>query len=351
MKKGRGARINTDNRFHQHQREHVPELEDRPDEEPAADRTEHITVFPKTIINQVDSPDIPLDYSMNPYQGCEHGCVYCYARNTHSFWGYSAGLDFEQKILIKKDAPAILEKRLRSKNWKASPIMLAGNTDCYQPAEKTYQLTRQLLEILWKYRHPVGLITKNKLILRDLDLLEKMAKHQLVRVAISVTTLDEKVRRLLEPRTATAQERISTIRQLNEAGIPVNVMAAPIIPGLTEHEVFPIAQAAAAAGAWDIHYTLVRLNGDVETIFLDWLQKALPDRAQKIENQIRDYRGGQLGENRFGKRMSGEGLRAEFLKQQFALARKQYFADRPARPAYNLDLYEQFKNPQMKLFD
>ncbi|MBK7407626.1 MAG: PA0069 family radical SAM protein [Saprospirales bacterium] len=345
--KGRGAQINPNNPYDKLQTELERDIQDLA-EEPAGE-TEYITVYPKTILNKVTSPDIPADFSMNPYQCCEHGCVYCYARNTHPYWGYSAGLDFERKILIKQDAPKILEKKLQSPKWKATPIMFSGNTDCYQPAEQKYQLTRQMLEILWKYRHPVGLITKNKLILRDIDILEKMAAHNLVHVAISLTTLEEPLRRLLEPRTSSVLGRLDTIEKLSAKGIPVNVMAAPIIPGLNEHEIFSIAEETAKRGARSIGYTMVRLNGDVGEIFADWIERTYPDRKDKILNKIRSCHDGELNDSRFGKRMVGEGQIAESIQQQMRLAKKKFFEGKTT-PPYNCDMHEGFKSAQMRLF-
>lgn len=342
--KGRGAQKNVPNRFEKLVREYDPELEEDADE-----KTKFIPTYPKTIINKVPSPDIPLDYSMNPYQGCEHGCVYCYARTTHAFWGYSPGLDFERVILVKQNAPVLLEKELKKKNWKVAPIMLSGNTDCYQPAEKQFEITRRLLEVLWKYRHPVGIITKNSLILRDLDLLERMGKERLVQVAISITTLDENLRRVLEPRTATIANRYRTVEVLSQAGIPVNAMLSPIIPGLTDHEVMAMAKLAAEKGAKRLNYSMVRLNGEVGEIFTDWVRRFFPDRADKVLHHIEDTHGGTLEESRIGKRMRGEGKIAEMVRQQIMLARKLYFPE-SENLDYNLELYEQFKNPQMRLF-
>jgi DNA repair photolyase len=339
--KGRGAQINPSNRFDQ--------WDYGNDAVKAEDRTQYITVYPKSILNKVTSPDIGMAWSMNPYQGCEHGCIYCYARNTHNYWGYSAGMEFEQKILVKKDAPKLLDAKLRQKNWEPVPIMLSGNTDCYQPAEYQFGLTREILKILWKHKHPVGVITKNSLILRDLDILKPMAEHQLLRVSISLTTLNEDLRRLLEPRTASVNSRLKTIEQLADAGISVNVMLAPIIPGLNDHEILAMAQKVSELGAHSIAYTIVRLNGDVATIFEDWVRKVIPDRADRILNRIRDCHGGELYDNRFGTRMKGEGKVAEMIAQQYQLAKAKYFNDKP-KHQYNLDSFYQLKNPQMRLF-
>ena len=344
--KGRGAQINPPSPYESliYDENPLANLE-----EGEALKTEYITVYPKTMLNKVTSPDIPMGWSLNPYQGCEHGCVYCYARNTHPYWGYSAGTDFEQKILMKKDAAKLVEQKIKHPNWKAAPLMLAGNTDCYQPIEKKMEITRSILEVLWKYRHPVGIITKNSLVLRDMDILSKMAKHELVHVAISITTLDEDLRRKLEPRTASVQSRLHTVEKLSKHGIPVNVMFAPIIPGLNDQEVFKVAEWTSKLGARGMGYTIVRLNGDVATIFKDWIKKAFPDRADKVLNKIRDCHGGQLNDSRFGKRMSGEGNYADIIKKQLKLAKAKFFADREY-PPYNLELHEKMKNPQLSLF-
>lgn len=347
LQKGRGAQMNPANPFEKNRVETILEIQDAP--EITSSRTKLIPVYPKTILNKVKSPDVPGDWSLNPYQGCEHGCVYCYARNTHPFWGYSAGLEFEENILIKQDAPALLEKKLRSKKWVAAPIMMAGNTDCYQPAEKKFETTRKLLEIFWKYRHPVGIITKNAMILRDLDILRKLAGEGLVHVAISITTLNEEIRRKLEPRTSTAQARVDAVRQLSVNGIPVTVMVAPVIPGLTNHEILPIAKVVSEAGAKSLGYTVIRLSGDVEPLFKDWLSKAYPDRMEKVLNQIREIRGGKLNDTNFGTRMRGEGETAALISRQFKVARQLYFEGRNM-PSYNLDLHKDFKDAQLKLF-
>jgi len=345
--KGRGAQINTANRFDKYIGEEDPSV--FLDEDEHQIPTEYIQVKAKTIINKIESPDIPMPYSMNPYQGCEHGCIYCYARNTHNYWGYSAGLDFEQKILIKHDAPELLAQKFKSKNWKAAPIMLSGNTDCYQPIERKLEITRKLLEVCWRYRHPVGIITKNSMVLRDLDILQKLQKENLVSVAISLTTLNEELRQYMEPRTATVAGRLKTIEQLAAHDIPVTLMMAPIIPGLTDHEIFQLLEKAAAAGASRAAYTMVRLNGDIATLFEDWLRKNYPDRADKVINKIKECHGGKMEDNRFGKRMSGEGKIAEIISKQFRLARKKYFPQKEHVPL-NTDLYYRMKAPQMRLF-
>jgi len=227
--------------------------------------------------------------------------------------------------------------------------LLSGNTDCYQPAEREYKLTRKILEVLWRYRHPVGIITKSALILRDLDLLGSMAEKKLVKVSISLTTLHEDLRQLLEPRTASVLKRLRTMQELSDNGIPVNVMLAPIIPGLTDHEIMPMAEAVAKRGARSIHHTVVRLNGDVAEIFSDWLEKNMPDRAERILNRIRDCHDGSLHDSQFGRRIKGEGRIAEMIDQQMKLARRKFFAGREM-PPYDRDLFLQLKNPQLKMF-
>jgi len=338
---GRGAQINPANRFHEHDYGLDPLQPDA--------KTQYIPVYPKTILNRIDSPDIGMAWSMNPYQGCEHGCIYCYARNTHNYWGYSVGLDFEQKVLYKQNAPELLEKTFRKKSWEPEPIMLSGNTDCYQPAERELEITRAIIDVCRKYQHPLGIITKNSLVLRDLDLLRPMAENRLLRVSISLTTLDESLRRTLEPRTASVQARLKTIEELAANGVAVTAMLAPIIPGLNDHEILAMAKKASERGAVSIAYTIVRLNGDVAAIFEDWIRRSMPDRAGRVLNRIRDVHGGELGSSRFGERMRGAGQIAEMVQQQIRLARQQYFADRE-KPKYDLWRFEQRRNPQMKLF-
>jgi len=319
------------------------------DESPDSNRTQYIEIFPKTILNKVTSTDIGLAYSMNPYQGCEHGCIYCYARNTHEYWGYSAGLDFERKILFKKNAAELLDLKLKSKNWKAQNIMLSGNTDCYQPIEKTFKITRKILQVFLNHKHPVSIITKNALILRDLDILSEMAKLNLIHVSISVTSLKEETRLILEPRTVSIKKRLETIKILSNNGIPVNVMMAPIIPAINSHEIFALVKKVSELGASSVAYTIVRLNGAIGNIFNDWVKKTLPDRADKILHQIEDCHGGHLNDSRFGKRMRGEGKIAEQVAIQFRLAKKKYLSNVCMAPL-NYSLYKSQKNRQFKLF-
>lgn len=350
--KGRGAQKNVHNRFLEGQHTTDPEYLEychKEGEEADKNKTRYLEVFPKTIVNKVNSPDVGMAFSMNPYQGCEHGCIYCYARNTHEYWGFSAGLDFERNILIKKNAPQLLEAKLKSKNWRVHPIVLSGNTDCYQPAEKHFELTRQCLQVFLKLKHPVGIITKNALVTRDLDILQELAKDRLVGVNVSVTSLSEATRRLLEPRTATIKKRLETIETLTRHGVPVNAMLAPIIPGINSHEVLALAKAVADAGALSIGYTVVRLNGAIGEIFTDWIKKAMPDRAEKVLNQIKECHSGNLNDSRFGERMRGEGIFAEQIRAQILLARRRYFNGR-VFPQVNTQLFDPLINDQLRLF-
>ena len=350
--KGRGAQQNVHNRFMQNiyeTRDDFLEFCRLEGEEAENNRTQYLPIFPKTIVNRVTSPDVGMQYSMNPYQGCEHGCIYCYARNTHEFWGYSAGLDFERKILIKKDAPKLLEAKIKHKNWKAQTIVLSGNTDCYQPAEKKFKITRACLEIFLKYRHPVGIISKNALVLRDLDILKELHKFGLIAVNISVTSLSEETRRILEPRTVSIKKRLETIRILSENGIPVNAMLAPIIPGINSHEIMSLAKAVSENGASSFAFTVVRLNGAIGQIFTDWIHKTLPDKANKVLHQIEACHGGKLNDSRFGVRSKGEGKIATQLHDLMRLAKHTYFKGK-SFPSLNTELHEQYKTGQMKLF-
>ncbi|WP_298900993.1 PA0069 family radical SAM protein [uncultured Psychroserpens sp.] len=350
--KGRGAQHNVPNRFFElshEQRDDFLEYCAKEGEQADKNKTLYLPVFPKTIVNKVKSPDVGMAYSMNMYQGCEHGCVYCYARNSHEYWGFSAGLDFERRILIKKDAPKLLETFIKRKSWKAHPIVMSGNTDCYQPAEHQFKITRKCLEVFLKYKHPVGIITKNALILRDLDVLKALAKDNLIGVNISITSQSESTRRILEPRTATIKKRLETVKVLSDNGIPVNVMLAPIIPSINSHEILPLAKMAAEAGALSIAHTIVRLNGAIGDIFTDWIEKTMPDRANKVLHQIENCHGGTLNESRFGKRMRGEGQIAKHINDMVRLARLKYFKDK-AMPRLNTQLHEYHKDGQMRLF-
>src|SRR5471030_1371008 len=300
--KGRGAQVNTHNKFlkNKYVLDHVEGLD-----EPFMENTgtQIFEETPKKIVSESNSPDLWQMYSINHYQGCEHGCIYCYARNSHEYYGFSAGLDFERKIIIKPNAPELLEQYFNKKNYQPVCILLSGNTDCYQPVERKLKITRSLLKIFLKYRNPVSIITKNNVILRDLDILTELGTMNLVHVNLSVTSLDEQLRQKLEPRTVTASGRLAVIQKLSEKGVPVRVMAAPIIPGLNSNEIPDIIQAAADRGALSAGFTIVRLNGSIGEIFTDWIRKAFPDRAEKVLNAIRACHDGNLNDSEFGRRM------------------------------------------------
>jgi DNA repair photolyase len=344
--KGRGAQIKIENKFlkAQYVMEHIEGLDEPLLENPA---TQIFQENAKKILNRVDSPDLGFGYSMNPYQGCEHGCIYCYARNTHEYYGFSAGLDFESKIIVKRNAPQLLEKELMKPTWNAVPIMLSGNTDCYQPQEKKFEITRKMLKVLANYRHPVSIISKNSLVLRDLDLLQDLAADNLVHVYISITTLDEELRRAMEPRTASSIKRLKTVEALAKANVPVGIMNAPIIPGLNHHEIPEVLKAAADHGACNAGMTVVRLNGSIGPIFEDWLRKNFPDRFEKVWNQICSMHGGNVNDSNFGRRMRGEGNIADAIHQLFKASKKKYFADR-TMPVYDLTKFR--KGGSLSLF-
>jgi DNA repair photolyase len=326
VNKGRGAQLNPHNNFEKQElvQQHWEGLDiDKTQEK--IPQTKYLEVFPKSIVNKVDSPDIPMNWSMNPYQGCEHGCIYCYARNTHTFWGYSSGIDFENQILVKKNAPQLLLQKLKSKSWKGEAIMLSGNTDCYQPIERKLKLTRQCLELFLKFKHPVGIITKNDLVLRDIDILKELAKLRLVSVAISITTFKEKLRRAMEPRTTTGLRRMQAVAKLSNAGIKVGVQIAPTIPYLNHQEIPEIIRAANEAGASHIFHLMVRLNHQNDELFKDWVLKHFPDKAEKVLNQIKALHQGQLNDSRFSLRMKGTGPEAEAISKLVKLTREKEF--------------------------
>jgi len=340
--KGQGAQRNVINRFDRFTFE--PE-----DEEFEAVKTSFIEVFPKTIVNQVKSEDLPMEYSMNPYQGCEHGCSYCFARPTHEFWGYSAGIDFERKIMVKKNAPELLEKFFRKKGHQPAPILLSGNTDCYQPAERQFEITRKLLQLSLDYRHPIHIITKNALVLRDLDILKPMAEQNLISVSLSIPTINEEIRRKMEPRTSTSKNKLKAIEILSENKVPVNVMVAPVIPGLTSDESLNILKSVSDAGALSFGYTLVRLNDAVEPVFIQWIENHFPHRAAKVLNLIRSMRGGKLGEKKHFERYNGEGNIAEMIHNTFKIGKKKYFEGKEF-PKLSTEGFTGTKEQQLRLF-
>lgn len=346
--KGRGANTQVSNRFLQHSYGvvHWEGIDEVVEENPA---TRYVPEHAKRIVNRVDSPDLRMNWSMNPYQGCEHGCAYCYARPTHEYWGYGAGLDFERVILVKRNAPELLRATFMDRKWRPEPIMFSGNTDCYQPVERTERITRRMLEVLLEFRHPVGMITKNALVLRDLDILSELAAMNLVSVAISFTTLNEDLRRVMEPRTSTGVNRLKAMEALTKAGVPVFAMIAPIIPALNVSEVPTLIEAAANAGALGVGYSVVRTNGAVKPVFETWIRTHFPDRADKVLAQIRDAHGGQTNDSRFGRRMRGEGHFAENIRQVFALMRRRHFADREL-PELDCSRFQRPEHGQLALF-
>jgi DNA repair photolyase len=317
--RGRGTGANPPNRFYK--RSVVPDPEAAEPDAPLP-RTQFIKDSARTIINKNDSPDVGFDFSINPYRGCEHGCVYCYARPFHEFLGYSAGIDFETKILVKEEAPALLREELSSPKWTPTTIVMSGVTDCYQPAERKFALTRGCLGVLAEFRNPVVIITKNHLVTRDIDLLSDLARRKAAGVVVSLTTLDADLARHMEPRTSTPARRLAAIEALASAGIPVGVNVAPIIPGLTDSEVPAILKAAANAGASFAGHTIVRLPYAVKDLFEQWLGDHFPARKEKVLNRIRGVRDGALNDPRFGSRMSGEGVYAEQISALFELSRK-----------------------------
>ncbi len=323
--RGRASGFNPPNRF---ARFHFEPLDLEPHED--ADRPLP-TVFyrdtSQTILARNDSPDLPFTYSINPYRGCEHGCIYCYARPSHEYLGFSAGIDFESKIMIKLDAPRLLDLALRGSGWKPQMVAFSGNTDCYQPVERELSLTRLCLTVFLDFRNPVGIVTKNALITRDLDILRRMAEFDLVHMMLSITTLDTDLARTMEPRTSTPENRLRTVGALAAAGIPVGVSIAPVVPGLTDEEIPRILKAAAEAGATTAGYEMLRLPGAVAQLFPDWLNRHLPDRAAKILHRVREIRGGKLNDARFGLRMSGEGEIAKTIDDLFEVHARRYGLD------------------------
>jgi len=278
----------------------------------------------RSIISTNDSPDVGMQASVNPYRGCEHGCIYCFARPTHEYLGLSAGLDFETQIFAKPDAPALLEAKLRSPSWQPQTVTLSGVTDCYQPLERKLRLTRACLEVLRDFRNPATIITKNFLVTRDMDVFKEMAAQQTIFVALSVTTLDTGLARAMEPRASQPALRLRAIEMLAKEKIPVGVMVGPVLPGLTEHEIPAILKAVAAAGAMTAHYTMLRLPYGVKDLFQTWLKEHFPDRAEKVLNRLRDMRGGKLYESDFETRMTGTGHYARQVADMFRLYKQQY---------------------------
>ena len=330
-----GSKLDPPNRFESTRRvvdlehlewdqEYLSGLERRP--------VEYITDSSRSIISENNSPDIPFRYSLNPYRGCLHGCAYCYARNTHEYLGFNAGLDFETKIVVKHDAARLFREFLSNDSWLPEEVVFSGVTDCYQPAERQFRLTRQCLEVALEHRLPVGLITKNALIVRDLDLLQEMASLHLVHASISITTLDPDLARVMEPRTSIPSARLRAVQMLSGAGIPTRVMVAPIIPGLNDSEIPAILEAAKESGASGAGYIMLRLPLTVEPVFREWLTRTYPSKLDKIERLIRDMRTGALNNSEFGIRMTGSGQIAEQIRNLFRVFVKKYGMDNDFPP-------------------
>jgi DNA repair photolyase len=317
--RGRGAGGNPANRF---EKIHLERDEDWNPEDDPSPKTQFLRDHSQSIITFNDSPDIPFDASLNVYRGCEHGCSYCYARNTHEYLGFSAGLDFETKIMVKENAPELLRRELSSPKWKPQVLAMSGVTDCYQPVERRLQLTRKCLEVLAEFRNPVGIVTKNHLVTRDIDILRELAAHQAVTVYLSINSLDRELARKLEPRASLPKQRLAAVEALAKAGIPVGVLVAPVIPALNDYEIPAVLGAAKDAGAGSAGRVILRLPLTVAPIFEQWLEQNFPEKKEKVLGRIRALRGGKLNDARFGKRMSGEGIFAAQISQMFDLARR-----------------------------
>jgi DNA repair photolyase len=341
---GRGAADNPKNRFVR-----LDVLPD-PDPESAGPKTVFFHDTTRKIIATNDSPDVGFEASINPYRGCEHGCVYCFARPTHEYLGFSSGLDFESKIMVKPEAPRLLRAELAGAKWEPKTLQLSGVTDCYQPIERKLKLTRQCLEVLAECCNPVSVLTKNHLITRDIDIMKKLAAHQAVVALVSITTLDAELAMKMEPRASAPARRIAAVEALAQAGIPVGIMAAPIIPGLNDQEMPAIVASATKAGATFAGYQPVRLPFAVKDLFHDWLQRHFPDRKEKILRRIRDMRGGKLNESEFGKRMRAEGIWAQQLKSMFEMAKKRAGMT-GSFPILSTAAFRRPAAPQMELWD
>lgn len=349
-----GSNLDPPNRFEAvHRERDVDHLEW--DQEYLAEHTnrciEYLFDDSKSVVTENKSPDIPFRYSVNPYRGCAHACPYCYARNTHEYLGFNAGLDFETKIIVKLQAPKLLRDFLSRKTWRGESITFSGVTDCYQPAERQFRLTRQCLEVALEHQQPVAIVTKNALVVRDLDILRPMAAMNLVHVFLSVTSLDPELARVMEPRASIPAARLRAVSELAEAKVPVGVMVAPIIAGLNDTEVPAILQQAAAAGASTASYTLLRLPLTVEPVFREWLERTQPDKQAKIEGRIRDTRGGGLNSSQWGERMRGSGEIATQIKNLFQIFARKYGLDQALPPLESKHFRRPSSDPeQLKLF-
>lgn len=317
---GRGTSSNPKNRFEKLELSLDAAEFDPDDPRP---ETQYFKDTSRSFITYNTSPDIGYNASVNPYRGCSHGCVYCYARPTHEYLGFSAGLDFETKIMVKTDAPDLLRRDLSASKWKPQTVGLSGVTDIYQPVERKLKLTRRCLEVFLDFRNPVAIVTKNHLVTRDIDLLKELARFDAVSVAVSVTTLDEELRRVMEPRTSSAAKRLEAVRKLTEAGVHVGVLNSPVIPGLTDHELPALVNASVEAGAKFVGYSVVHLPYGVKDLFVEWLEQYRPERAQRVISRLKDMRGGRLSDARFGYRMTGEGAYAEQIRALHRAAKRQ----------------------------
>lgn len=344
---GRGAAANPVGRFEK--MEVVLEPSDDPDDQPGPVRTQFLRDDSQSVLSWNRSPDIPFEVGLNPYRGCEHGCAYCFARPTHEYLGLSAGMDFESKIIVKMEAPALLRRELSRKSWKPLCITMSGVTDCYQPVERRLELTRGCLRVLADFRNPVTMITKNHLVTRDIDILSELAAHRCVEVNVSVTTLDSDLAKVLEPRASPPQRRLKAIRELRAAGVPVRVMMAPIIPGLTDHEIPDLLAAVAEAGAAEASYVVLRLPGAVAPLFEAWLDRHAPGHKDKVLNRLRDMRGGRLYRAQWGKRMRGEGFFADQISALFKMAHRRA-GFRQDMPELSTDAFR-VPSAQRELFD
>lgn len=325
--RGRGASSNPTNRFES--LDYVPD-DDAPPEESCRPKTVFIDDHSKSILSSNESPDVDFGYGLNPYRGCEHGCAYCFARPTHEYLGYSAGLDFETRVMVKRRAPALLREALRKKSWTPQTIGLSGVTDAYQPIERELKLTRGCLKVLAEFRNPVKIVTKNRLVTRDIDLLQELARYQAVFVLLSLTTLRPDLHRSMEPRSSSPAQRLAAIRELNDAGIPVGTLTAPVIPGLNDHELPDLLMAASSAGACYAGYIMLRLPWTVAPLFERWLERNVPLSKDKVLGRIRSVHGGELYNSEYGSRMRGSGPFADQIARIFEVARRKAgLADAP----------------------
>ncbi|MEI8133884.1 MAG: PA0069 family radical SAM protein [bacterium] len=335
----RGTTLEIQNRFETTSRETFDDGWETVGEELPVIQTQFLNDHARSILFKNDSPDIGMDYSLNMYRGCEHGCSYCRARPYHEYLGFNAGIDFESKIMVKHDAPKLLRKAFEDHKWKPQSIMMSGNTDCYQPAERKYKLTRQLLEVFLEYRNPVSILTKNALVLRDLDLLKELASMNLVSTLLSITSLDPLLRSKLEPRTSTARMKLKAMEELSKAGIPTGVMVGPIIPGLNDNEVPDILKRSSEAGATRVAHTILRLPQAVLPVFTDWLEKSFPEKSKRVLARIMMIRDGKMNDANFGTRMTGTGAYSDFMHNLVHVLSEKYNMNQPRQPL-RTDLFQ-----------